>query len=77
MFAVECFLNGALPGGGVKILRQHGRPRDGLKRQPMRAGCREGGNNHQHLAKLAEHARIIVERFVPVNDFRGPLVNVV
>jgi hypothetical protein len=67
MFAIERALNGSLPGSGVEILSQHGSPRHRLKRQPMSARCRERGGNHQHLAKLVEHASIFGERFTAVN----------
>jgi len=62
MFAVESALEGALPGRRVKIFREHRGPREGLKCEPMCAGRREDGNDHQHMAKFAEHADTIFER---------------
>ena len=62
MLAVEGALNRFLQRSRLEILRQHRRPRDGLKRHPMCARCRQDGNDHQHLAKFAEHAHTIFER---------------
>jgi hypothetical protein len=62
MFAVERALNGALQRRRMEILCQHRRPRHRLEREPMRAGRRQYGNNHQHMAKFAEHNHTMFER---------------
>jgi len=40
VLAVESVFNGACQGSFLQVLRQHRCPRDRLKREPMRAGCR-------------------------------------
>lgn len=55
MFAIERARHRLLQGNRMKIIRQHRRPRDGLKHQPMCAGRRQHGDNHQHMAKSSEH----------------------
>jgi hypothetical protein len=62
VLAVEGALNGLGQRRGLEIFRKHRGPRHRLEREPMRAGCRQHGNNHQHLAKFAEHGHTMFKR---------------
>jgi hypothetical protein len=66
MFAIEGFDEGFLDGSGLKIVRQHGGPRDRLERHPMQADRRDKRENHGQFTQSGEHGDYATPCRVPV-----------
>ena len=59
MLAVKGFRNGLGQAAGLKIVRQHRRPGDGLENCPMATNGREEGGDYNKVTKTAKHGQII------------------
>jgi len=72
MFAVECLLYRLREGRTADVLREHPRPRNGLKQGPMRPRRCEHSQDHQRIAKPSEHGTIITTHCSPTSKMCYP-----
>jgi len=74
MLAIERLHHRVAERTGLKVVREHGRPGDGLQQRPVCAEHRHQRNDHEHFAKPDKHTGTLGRGRLEVKPELGTMI---